>query len=314
MSLSAARSAGWEVRSSGRCRGADGLGRVGRVTELVAPLPQVGVVDIALATSQAETRAATQVLGEIWSQDGGPPLTPELAWALLHAGNYVAVARCDDVVIGAAIAFRGYDDHGLHLHSHIAGLLPTHQGSKIGFALKQHQRQWALAQGIDRITWTFDPLVARNAYFNIVKLGTTIAGYYPDFYGPLDDDINAGDESDRCLASWQLDSERAVRAAAGELNAPTVAELRRRGAVGALVEGASGEPLIEGTGHLDGVPLLCQLPRDIVSLRASAPTLARQWRLALRSVLAPTLYDGWQVDAVTRNGWLVLTPPSRAAR
>jgi predicted GNAT superfamily acetyltransferase len=284
------------------------LGIVGTVTELVAPLPHMGVVDIALATSQDDARAATQVLAEIWSADRVRPLSPELAWALVHAGNYVAVARCDDAVIGAAIAFRGYDEAGAHLHSHIAGVLPAHQGSSIGFALKQHQRQWALAQGIDRITWTFDPLVARNAYFNVVKLGTTIASYYPDFYGPLADDINAGDESDRCLASWQLDGERAVRAAAGDVTAVTVAEMRARGAIDLLTEGAAGEPVSAAAAGLDGAPVLCQLPRDIVTLRSTAPGVARQWRLAVRSVLAPALRGGREVSAVTRDGWLIVTP------
>jgi predicted GNAT superfamily acetyltransferase len=283
----------------------------------MAPLPNVGVVDIALATSQADARAATQVLADIWSQDRVLPLSPELAWALAHAGNYVAVARCDDAVIGAAVGFRGYDETGAHLHSHITGVLPAYQGSSIGFALKQHQRRWALAQGIDRITWTFDPLVARNAYFNVIKLGTTIASYYPDFYGPLGDDINAGDESDRCLASWQLDGERAVRAAAGDVTAVTVAEMRARGAIDLLTEGGTGEPVSAAATDLDGAPVLCQLPHDIVTLRSTAPGVARQWRLALRSVLAPALRDGREVSAVTRDGWLVVTPkpaPEQAPR
>src|SRR3954466_10283585 len=208
------------------------------VTELAVPAPASAVgVDVALATSQAETRQAVEVLAQIWSADSIQPLTPELAWALLHAGNYVAVARADGQVVGAAAAFRGYDEDGTHLHSHIAGVLPAYQGSSIGFALKQHQRQWSLGQGIGRITWTFDPLVARNAYFNVVKLGATIAKYYENFYGPLADDINAGDDSDRCLASWRLDQPRAVAVT-------TADEMRARGAVDVLRLNDAGGPLI----------------------------------------------------------------------
>ena len=271
------------------------------MTELAAPAPAVGVVAVSLASSQAETRQAVEVLAQIWSADSIQPLTPELTWALLHAGNYVALARCDGTVVGAAVAFRGYDEDGTHLHSHIAGVLPAYQGSSIGFALKQHQRQWALGQGIGRITWTFDPLVARNAYFNVVKLGATIAKYYENFYGPLDDDINVGDESDRCLASWQLDQPRGAAMT-------TAAELRRQGAVDVLTVGDAGGPRVASS-HQAASLALAQLPTDIVTLRLTAPSLARDWRLALRSLLGPALRGGAEVSTVTRDGFLVVARP-----
>src|SRR4051812_9783308 len=68
--------------------------------------------EITLAQSQVETRAAMEVLAQVWTADRVLPLTPELGWALLHAGNYVALARYDGKVIGAAVAFRGYDERG----------------------------------------------------------------------------------------------------------------------------------------------------------------------------------------------------------
>jgi predicted GNAT superfamily acetyltransferase len=270
------------------------------MTGLATPTPAVGVVDVALATSQSDTRQAVDVLAQIWSADGIQPLSPELAWALLHAGNYVSLAHCDGVVVGAAVAFRGYDEDGPHLHSHIAGVLPAYQGGDIGFALKQHQRQWSLGRGIGRVTWTFDPLVARNAYFNVVKLGATIAAYYENFYGPLADDINAGDESDRCLASWALDRPRSTAVT-------TAAELRAQGAVEVLRVDDAGGPLV--TTQPESALTLCQLPPDIVALRLTSPALAREWRLALRSLLGPALRDGAQVSTVTRDGFLVIARP-----
>lgn len=264
-------------------------------------------VEVRLAETQREARQAAEVLGKIWTkQDRLLPLTPELAWALAHAGNYVATAQRDGVVVGAAVAFRGRDAHGVHLHSHITGIVPDQQGGSVGFALKQHQRAWALEQGIDRITWTFDPLVARNAYFNVVKLGATVTRYYEDFYGPLYDGINAGDESDRCLVSWQLDGERAEAAAAGEVPTLPGDELREQGAVDVLVEDETGEPIVVSA-DVNGAALwLCQLPRDIVALRASAPPLARRWRHAVREVLAPALNNGASLTSVTREGIFVV--------
>jgi predicted GNAT superfamily acetyltransferase len=131
-----------------------------------------------------------------------------------------------------------------------------------------------------------------------VKLGATVAAYYEDFYGPLADDINAGDESDRCLASWQLDRPRAVAIT-------TSAEVRDRGGVDVLTEGSAGEPCVVSSSD-DASVLLCQLPTDIVSLRLTAPSVAREWRLALRSVLAPVLRAGGEVSTVTRDGTLVV--------
>jgi predicted GNAT superfamily acetyltransferase len=255
-------------------------------------------------TSQREAREAADVLARVWSMpDGHAPITPEMTWALAHAGNYVSVARLHGEVVGAVVAFRGSDEVGVHLHSHMAGLVEPHQGGSIGFALKLHQRAWALAHGLHRITWTFDPLVARNAYFNVVKLGAVVSRYYADFYGVLSDDLNAGDQSDRCLVTWWLGDERATAAAAGDVQSVDVSALRADGAVVTLDVDAEGGPL-RGDGH--GPVLLCRMPVDAIALRASAPALARAWRLALRSVLQPALADGFVVAGVTRDSWYVL--------
>ena len=103
------------------------------------------------------------------------------------------------------------DDDHLHLHSHITGVDPRLQNRSLGFALKQFQRSWALAHGTSSIRWTADPLVRRNLYFNLCKLGATVVDYYPDFYGPLLDGVNGAGESDRVLLHWELASPRASR-------------------------------------------------------------------------------------------------------
>ena len=68
-------------------------------------------------------------------------------------------------------------------------MAPSHQGTAVGFVLKQHQRSWALERDIDTIEWTFDPLVRRNAYFNLTKLGARLVGYVDNFYGKLHDGV-----------------------------------------------------------------------------------------------------------------------------
>ena len=169
-------------------------------------------VDIRPLDTVEAVFAASDVLSEVWGGDRtGMPAN--LLRALAHAGNYAFGVYADGRMVGASVAFFGPPAECV-LHSHITGLLPEHRGHGEGRALKLHQREWALAHGVDRITWTFDPLVARNAHFNLRVLGAHVAEYLVDHYGPMDDGVNRGDESDRLLVSWDL---RAPAAVPGEV-------------------------------------------------------------------------------------------------
>lgn len=268
-------------------------------------------VTITLVDSEPEAREAVGVLARVWPRaDGNEPLPSEVVWVLAHSGNYVAVARHGQDVIGASIGFLGRDTAGLHLHSHITGVIPQRQGSSVGYALKQHQRSWALTNGLDRITWTFDPLVARNAYFNVVKLGAQITRYYVDFYGPMDDGINHGDETDRCLVTWRLASPTAESAARGVFAPAETRGFRLAGAADVLICGPDG-PLV--TPAKTDVRLQ-QLPSDIVRLRRDEPTLARSWRLGLREALVAAFADGLEVVGVSRDSWYVVARPPTDGR
>jgi predicted GNAT superfamily acetyltransferase len=270
---------------------------VSTVAEQPAAVPTSPSIRIELAHSEPEARAAVRVLAQIWQQpDGHDPVTPELAWVFAHTGNYVALASAGNDIVGSAIGFRGEDANGAYLHSHIAGVLPAWQGSNIGFALKQHQRDWALANGIDRIVWTFDPLVARNAYFNVTKLGARLTGYHVNFYGEMNDGINDGDETDRCVATWDLHADRVAPA--------DIAALRADGAPVVLEVGRGDEPVRRDNTYERAA--LVQVPDDIVTLRARDPELGRRWRAALREQLLAAFAAGLSVTDVSRDSWYVL--------
>ncbi|MFE3454695.1 GNAT family N-acetyltransferase [Nonomuraea sp. NPDC059194] len=215
---------------------------------------------------------AFAVFTGIWGfEQGNQPINPELMRALSHAGNYVAGAYEDGRMVGASVAF--FAEGGV-LHSHITGAL---LGRGIGLALKRHQREWALARGIDRVTWTYDPLVRRNAHFNLAKLGARPEEYLPSFYGVMDDAVNRGDESDRLLAVWRL----------AEPCAPYTVE----GAVTALKE-QDGRPVM---GDTDAKVLLVAVPADVETLRRRDPGAAKAWRHAVRDVLGGLLDDGARI-------------------
>lgn len=251
-----------------------------------------------------ELGAVHDVFHRIWRPDpADPPVTPTLLRAMAKAGNYVTGAYDGERLLGACVGFFGSPVNN-ELHSHITGVAAGVAGRGIGFALKLHQRAWALRHGVSTITWTFDPLVRRNAYFNLVKLAATAAEYLPNFYGGMHDDINSGDDSDRLLVRWDLRSAEVTAACAGT-PAPRHAETElARGAVVALAGSELGRPV---AGPLDGRILLVATPRDIERLRPADRDLARQWRTAVRDVLGALLAAGGaRVVGFDRAGWYVV--------
>ncbi|MEV8635479.1 GNAT family N-acetyltransferase [Streptosporangium sp. NPDC051023] len=241
-----------------------------------------------------------RLLGEIWRSDpGSAPIGVELMRALSHAGNYVAGAYRDDRLIGASVAFLAAPA-GRALHSHITG---TAIGHGIGLALKLHQRAWALERGLDRITWTYDPLVRRNAHFNLAKLGARPTEYLPSFYGVMDDSINAGDESDRVLATWPLTAPHVTAAAAGT---PQPVSIPPGTAV--ALHDHDGHPV---PGTTDAPVLLVAVPADIETLRRTDPGAARAWRQAVREILGGLMEQGAQVTGFhQKTSYIVHRPDS----
>jgi predicted GNAT superfamily acetyltransferase len=248
-----------------------------------------------------------RVFSDIWRREEAPPLSAELMRALAHSGNYVAGAYHGDRLVAGLVGFLGLvPSHELHLHSHILGVLPDVQLRGTGFALKQHQRTWSLERGIGEITWTFDPLVRRNGYFNVCKLGADILEYHVDFYGRMGDGINGDGASDRVLAQWRLRSPRAEAAAAGRPQEPELDALLREGAEIALETGEDGAPVAHA---VSGPLLLCHTPADIVALRQERPDLTDAWRADLRASFGAALRNGYAADGMTRSGWYVLRRP-----
>ncbi|MEX2393320.1 MAG: GNAT family N-acetyltransferase, partial [Actinomycetota bacterium] len=172
-------------------------------------------VTVEPVTSLDQIADVIGVFDRIWgTSDGSGHLPAEVLRAQIHAGNYASCASLDGTIAGAVVGFLGLEaDATVFLHSHILGVDAARHGGSIGFALKQDQRAWCLERGIDRVTWTYDPLVRRNAHFNLNKLGADAAAYLENFYGVMPDAINAGDDTDRLLISWPLLSDRTEHAA-----------------------------------------------------------------------------------------------------
>lgn len=272
--------------------------------------PDLTVTDL---VERAELEALIDVYAAIWpSPNGAPPVRLEVLRALVHAGAMVLGAWHRGALVGGAVGFVGLPGGGsgaaagaARLHSHIVGVLPAAQGRSVGSRLKWHQRDWCLARGIAEMTWTFDPLVRRNTWLNLMKLRAAVSAYHLDFYGPMDDGVNTGLPTDRCVATWTLDSPRVTAAAASRPAAPTFTDLRARGAVVVLAPDGQDRPRPDRDGRTGGLRL-ARVPADVTALRHRDPDLALRWRLALRQVLLAARDDGLALTAVSDDGWYVL--------
>lgn len=230
----------------------------------------------------------------IWRSER--PLVPvEIFRALGASGNQAAAAFDGDEMVGAILGFLGFKDASVILHSHILGVVAEYRGRGIGLALKRHQRAWARSAGIERVTWTFDPLVRRNAVFNFNRLGVAASRYLENFYGQMHDAINAGEETDRLLVEWATREIFPARLALSR-DLPNLIE--------ETTEGPEFRP-----SELHGTKILCGTPEDIESLRTADPGRARRWRLAMRAALVHSLQSGFRIQGVTSEGSYLLARP-----
>ena len=260
-------------------------------------------VSVRVGADRAERAGVVALDADIWGRDANPPMTLELLRAFTKAGNYVGGAFEGDRLVGACVGFFHAPAEDA-LHSHIAGVSSDVLGRHVGFALKLHQRAWAMLRGVSEIAWTFDPLVSRNAYFNLVKLAARPDEYLPNFYGAMLDTINGDDDSDRLLVRWRLRDPSVVAACAGSPAPALVADELQAGAVVALGIGSDGGP---EPGPLDGTTSLVAVPPHIGALRATDPALAQKWRLAVRAALSALVDDGARITGFDRAGWYVVT-------
>jgi len=216
---------------------------------------------------------ARMIFDKTWSLDFGTEITPNLLQAMVHSGSYLSGAFIDNKIVGAAFAFPATNG-GLHLHSHMTAVLLDFRDKGVGYALKIDQWNWAKKQNYSHLSWTFDPLVRRNAKLNIVKLGVDITAYYPNFYGEMPDVLNAGDESDRLMVSWRTD-----------VDAPKTREL--------ITKPETGDILIA-------------IPEDIVAIRSKNQSESLKWRRQVREQFLAAFERNGKVIGFSTNSEYVV--------
>lgn len=235
-----------------------------------------------------ELAGAYDLFESVWGPAAEPVATHELLLVLGRTGSYVAGAYDGGRLVGASVGLLAADpahagpDVVPALHSHVTAVAADVRSRRVGYALKLHQRAWAVGRGLPAVTWTYDPLVRRNAHLNLTKLGAAAVRYVDDYYGALDDAINGGDATDRLVLRWDV----AAPLGAAEEVVPD-------GTPVALAVGASSGPERRTVDAADAV--LVAVPPDIESLRRDDPATARAWRAAVRAELGERMRAGWSV-------------------
>ena len=157
------------------------------------------------------------------------------------------------------------------------GISPAYRSNNLGYLLKCAQRDAAIALGVKRITWTFDPLQSRNAHFNFSKLGVTADRYYVDYYGVTSSFLHRFG-TDRLWVTWLLENER--------VNSPQSSDIED---LPHLVRvGENLEPILNQE-PITGSQVVIEIPREITEHH-------KLWRMATRDAFTRALDQGFIVQ------------------
>lgn len=199
--------------------------------------------------------------------------------------------------VGLAYGFPALRGGEVWHHSHLLAVRPQERGSGLAVALKWAQRERVLAQGLTRMTWTFDPLVSRNARLNLGKLGVRSRTYLPDWYA-LGEDRARAVPADRLLVEWDLTRPHTPAPAPAPQG-----EFVLRAAQG-NTGGEDGGDAEAGPGPLtwpssEAPTLLAEVPTEFPPEGSGE---LRAWRLALREALSGAFERGYTLTDLAREG------------
>jgi predicted GNAT superfamily acetyltransferase len=288
-------------------------------------------IDIRLLETHDEMLAVEKLELSVWPGSEIDVVPDHVLLTVAHNGGVVLGAFDEDVqpesesLVGFVFGFPGLyftPDGPRPKHcSHMMGVLPDYRNLGIGFALKRAQWQMVRHQGLDRVTWTYDPLISRNAYLNIGKLGSVCNIYMREVYGNMRDSLNKGLPSDRFQVDWWVNTPRVISHLGKRARRPLVLDDYLSGGfevINPITIDEDGWPNpmhidIDSAGQfsVQGISLegakksmvLVEIPPDFMSLKAVNAELALEWRLHTRTLFEALFSQGYLVtDFVHQPG------------
>ena len=262
------------------------------------PSPVIRVLE-----SPEDMSAVESLQRVVWPGSETDVVPSHLLIAAVHNGGIVVGAFVEDQLVGFVFGLPGIeftpDGPRPKHYSHMMGIHPSQRDVGIGFSLKRAQWQMVRHQGLDHITWTYDPLLSRNAYLNIAKLGAVCNTYRRSEYGDMRDGLNAGLPSDRFLVDWWINTRRVDRRLSKRARRPlrlddfSKAELQPLYTLDRRVDSLPRPP--EHFAPLSGNLTLAEIPVDFGILKDTDFSLARDWRFFSRELFETAFGAGYIV-------------------
>ncbi len=249
----------------------------------------------------AEIRAVEQLQKEVWGIPDLDVVPVSQLVASIAAGGVLLGAFDGKALAGFTYGFVGYEHGRTTHHSHMLAVLPAYRNFSVGYRLKIAQREFVMEQGLELMTWTFDPLQSLNAYFNFNRLGVVSDRYLVNFYGEDATSFLHGNGTDRLWVTWLLNSRRVRDRLDGTDNLDEIL------ADTPLVElGNEDEPRRNDlTECLSADLAAIEIPADINEVERRSKKVAVEWREATRWAFTEAIDKGFIVDGfhrVERNG------------
>lgn len=247
-------------------------------------------IEIRTLRSNEDCQAAADFQREIWGTD----YVDIVPGTLLHVVDYVgglaagAFEKSGELV-GFVFGMNGIRDGDLVHWSHMLGVRESARNSGLGRMLKEYQRTTLRDIGVKRIYWTFDPLMSKNAYFNINRLGAEIVEYVPDMYGRTSSPLHLGLPTDRLIACLPTSPREGVPRAVPDARTPVLTAFPKL-----------DDHTVSVRDHAPETALI-EIPPDILDVLARSPGTAQTWRLAVRDHFQWALAHGYTVTGVHRD-------------
>lgn len=249
-------------------------------------------VEIRHCVSTDDYEAVYALQGETWGTEASVLVSTPILKVAQRVGGVTAGAFAPDgTLLGFVFGMTG-PQHGRLVHwSDMLAVRPEARDLGLGRRLKAFQREACLALGVAAMQWTYDPLVARNAHLNLMRLGAWPIEYVPEMYGNSDSPLHAGFGTDRFIVEWPL-ADGAAR--------PGTALVPQLSAI-------DGAPLLTSATHVDVAPVAAgaalvriAIPSDIHAVAAAAPATAVAWRRHTREAFEAVLAAGYRAVGVQR--------------
>lgn len=248
-------------------------------------------IDIRPLRTVAECNACVELQRQVWGFDQAETVPATLLHVVDFVGGLAAGAFDEsDQLIGFVFGVSGVRDGELVHWSHMLAVREQARNLGLGRMLKEHQREVMASLGIRRMFWSFDPLMAKNAYFNFNRLGASVVEYVRDMYGTTASPLHLGLPTDRLVVTTPT----------------TAADSERARPIGDALPVLTPFPHhgddVMAIGERRPEAVMIEVPSDILEITQRSLATARQWRLAVREHFEWALSNGYRVASVRRNG------------